>query len=66
MIHPGEISKLAHRLGLADKTIEKDYVLTWVLLAIANSPLRGQLAFLIVVDRVPLQIIYSTFERYTQ
>lgn len=45
MIHSSEISKRAHRLGLADKTIEKDYVLTWVLLAIANSPLRGQLAF---------------------
>jgi len=45
MIPPGEIARLAHRLGLGDKTIEKDYVLTWVLLAIANSPLRDQLAF---------------------
>lgn len=32
-------------MGLGDKTIEKDYVLTWVPLAIANSPLRDQLAF---------------------
>jgi hypothetical protein len=31
MINPAEISKMAHRLGLGDKTIEKDYVLTWVL-----------------------------------
>ncbi|MBL7065777.1 MAG: nucleotidyl transferase AbiEii/AbiGii toxin family protein [Anaerolineae bacterium] len=45
MIPPGEIARLAHRLGLGDKTIEKDYVLTWVLLAIANSPLRDRLAF---------------------
>jgi predicted nucleotidyltransferase component of viral defense system len=45
MIPPGEIARLAHRLGLGDKTIEKDYVLTWVLLAIANSPLRSRLAF---------------------
>jgi predicted nucleotidyltransferase component of viral defense system len=45
LIPPGEIARLAHRLGLGDKTIEKDYVLTWLLLAIANSPLRDQLAF---------------------
>ena len=44
MIRPAEVSKLAHRLGLGDKTIEKDYVLTWVLLAIAASPLRDLLA----------------------
>jgi len=25
MIQPGEIARLAHRLGLSDKTIEKDY-----------------------------------------
>lgn len=45
MIQPGEIARLAHRLGLGDKTIEKDYVLTWTLLAIAESPLRDHLAF---------------------
>jgi len=45
MIPPGEIARLAHRLGMGDKTIEKDYVLTWMLLAIANSPLHDQLAF---------------------
>lgn len=45
MIHPGEVARLAHRLRLGDKTIEKDYVLTWLLLAIANSSLRGRLAF---------------------
>jgi len=45
MIRPSEISKLAHQLGLGDKTIEKDYVLTWVLLALAASPLCELLAF---------------------
>jgi len=45
MIRPAEISKLAHRLGLGDKTIENDYVLTWVLQAIAASSLRDLLAF---------------------
>ena len=45
MIPPAEIARLAHQLNLGDKTIEKDYVLTWTLLAIANSPLRHRLAF---------------------
>ena len=45
MIHSNEISKLAHKFGLGDKTIEKDYVLTWVLHSIAASPLQGKLAF---------------------
>jgi predicted nucleotidyltransferase component of viral defense system len=45
MIPPAEIARLAHRLSLGDKTIEKDYALTWTLLAIANSPLRDRLAF---------------------
>ena len=45
MISSAEISKMAHRLGLGDKTIEKDYVLTWILNAIAESPLNDLLAF---------------------
>jgi len=45
MIPRSEIARLAHRLRLGDKTIELDYVLTWVLLAIANSSLRERLAF---------------------
>lgn len=45
MILAGEVSKIAHRLGLGDRTSEKDYVLTWVLLAIADSPMRDYLAF---------------------
>jgi len=45
MIQSGEIHRMAHKQGLGDKTIEKDYVLTWVLLAIANSTLKERLAF---------------------
>lgn len=45
MIRSAEISKLAHRYGLGDKTIEKDYVLTWVLQAMAALPLSDLLAF---------------------
>lgn len=45
MIPPSEVARLAHQLALSDKTIELDYVLTWVLQAIANSPLRDRLAF---------------------
>jgi len=45
MILPAEISRQAFRLGLGDKTIEKDYILTWVLLGIANSSLMDRLAF---------------------
>ena len=45
MIPPAEISRQAFRLGLGDKTIEKDYILTWVLLGIANSSLKDRLAF---------------------
>jgi len=45
MIRQAEISKFAYQLGLGEKTIEKDYILTWVLGAISNSPLRSLLAF---------------------
>lgn len=45
MIRQAEISKLAHQLGLGERTIEKDYILTWVLFAIANSPIQPLLAF---------------------
>ena len=34
MISPPEIARTAHRLGVGDRTIEKDYVLSWLLVAI--------------------------------
>ncbi|MBN1954818.1 MAG: nucleotidyl transferase AbiEii/AbiGii toxin family protein [Anaerolineae bacterium] len=45
MISSAEISKLAHRLGVGDRAIEKDYVLSWLLAAIAASDLRSALIF---------------------
>ena len=45
MISTAEIAKLAHRRGVGDRVIEKDYVLSWLLVAIAESELRSGLAF---------------------
>jgi len=45
MISPAEVARTAHRLGVGDRTIEKDYVLSWLLVAIAGSDLRDLLAF---------------------
>ncbi len=45
MISPAEVAKLAYRLGVSDRVIEKDYVLSWLLIAIAESNLRNSLAF---------------------
>ncbi len=45
MISSAEIARLAHSLGVGDRVIEKDYVLSWLLVAIAESELRSKLAF---------------------
>lgn len=46
MIKPGEIQKMANRLGIRDTQIEKDYVIGWVLRGIStNSYLRERLIF---------------------
>ena len=45
MISTAEVAKLAHRLGVGDRVIEKDYVLSWLLIAIAESDLQSWLAF---------------------
>lgn len=45
MISTAEVAKQAHRLGVGDRVIEKDYVLSWLLVAIAESELRSGLAF---------------------
>lgn len=45
MITQREISQLAHRLEMNDQVIEKDYVLTWLLLGLADSSLADNLAF---------------------
>jgi len=45
MIPQAEVFRLAHRYGVGERVIEKDYVLSWVLVAIAESDLRGHVAF---------------------
>ena len=45
MIPREEISRLSHRLQMNELVLEKDYVLTWILLGIADSTLYSQLAF---------------------
>lgn len=45
MISPAEVAKLAHRLAVSDRVIEKDYILSWLLVAIARSTLRTAFAF---------------------
>lgn len=46
MIKPGEIQKIAGKLGIRDTQIEKDYVIGWVLKGISNnSYLKEKLIF---------------------
>lgn len=46
MIKPGEIQKIANRLGVRDSQIEKDYVIGWVLKGISNNDyLKEKLIF---------------------
>jgi predicted nucleotidyltransferase component of viral defense system len=45
MIPREEISRLSHRLQINELVLEKDYVLTWILLGIADSDLYSQLLF---------------------
>jgi predicted nucleotidyltransferase component of viral defense system len=46
MIKPGEIQKIANRLGIRDTQIEKDYVIGWVLRGISiNTYLKERLIF---------------------
>lgn len=45
MIPQAEVFRLAQRFGVAARVIEKDYVLSWVLMAIADSELREHVAF---------------------
>jgi predicted nucleotidyltransferase component of viral defense system len=46
MIKPGEIHKIANRLGMRDTQIEKDYVIGWILKGISNIEiLKGRLLF---------------------
>lgn len=45
MISQREVFVEANRVGVGERVIEKDYVLSWLLVAIADSPLRSEVAF---------------------
>lgn len=63
MIPQAEISKTAFREGMSDKVIEKDYVITWILLALADSNLKDSLAF---KGGTALRKIYFPNYRYSE
>lgn len=45
MITTAEIARIAHQAGVGDRVIEKDYVLSWLLVALAESELSRGLLF---------------------
>lgn len=63
MITQREISQLAYREGMSDKVIEKDYVITWLLLALADSPMIDLLAF---KGGTALRKVYFSDYRYSE
>lgn len=63
MIPRAEISKLAFREGMSDKVIEKDYVITWILLALADSAFKDYLVF---KGGTALKKIYFSEYRYSE
>ena len=63
MIPREEISRLSHRLQMNELILEKDYVLTWVLLSIADSKLFPILAF---KGGTALKRIYFPNYRYSE
>jgi len=63
MIPREEISRLSHRLQMNELILEKDYVLTWILLGIADSKLFPVLAF---KGGTALKRIYFPNYRYSE
>jgi hypothetical protein len=63
MITQREISQLAFRLKINDKTIEKDYVITWLLLSLADSSLKDAIVF---KGGTALKKIYFPDYRYSE
>ena len=46
MIKPGEIQKKARTVGVRDQQIEKDYILSWILQAVAmHNKLAKEIVF---------------------
>ncbi|MHB8168376.1 MAG: nucleotidyl transferase AbiEii/AbiGii toxin family protein [Thermoleophilia bacterium] len=63
MIPQAEISKIAFREGMSDKVIEKDYVITWILLSSADWKLADDLAF---KGGTALKKVYFPNYRYSE
>jgi predicted nucleotidyltransferase component of viral defense system len=64
MIKPSEIQKLAHRIGVRDTQIEKDYVLSWILWGIANHEHLSQ--SLVFKGGTVLKKVYFPDYRYSE
>ena len=63
MIPREEISRLSYRLKMNELILEKDYILTWILLGIAESKLFPMLAF---KGGTALKKIYFPGYRYSE
>ncbi len=63
MIPRAELQRLAHRLKMNEIILEKDYVLTWLLLGIANPAMYPLLAF---KGGTALKKIYFPGYRYSE
>lgn len=63
MIAQREISQIASQQHKLDKVIEKDYVITWILLGLANSKLKESLAF---KGGTALKKVYFPDYRYSE
>ena len=63
MISQREISQIAFKQHKLDKVIEKDYVIAWLLLGLANSTLKESLAF---KGGTALKKVYFPDYRYSE
>jgi predicted nucleotidyltransferase component of viral defense system len=63
MISQREISKIAFRQHKLDKIIEKDYVISWILLGLAGSRLKESFAF---KGGTALKKVYFPDYRYSE
>ena len=63
MISQREISKIAFRQHKLDKIIEKDYVISWILLGLAGSRLKKSFAF---KGGTALKKVYFPDYRYSE
>jgi len=63
MIPQREISKAAERDRVAERTVEKDYAIHWVMLGLASTPIQRRLAF---KGGTALRLCYFNSYRYSE